>query len=193
MEGSNDNTPDQSIDDSRLLANRSNTEHHSSEFSLLVQHEPVQTEAQQREQLFPSELRARHAQAAERGQDTAETTSADRGITAKTEALLDHNRSEQESLTDSLLSMAQQLKASSQAFANSLESEKDVLGRATEGLDKNTSGLDAATKRMGYLRTMTEGRGWWGRMIMYAWIFGLMFVALFIVGFMPKLRFSPRL
>ena len=60
---------------------------------------------------------------------------------------------------------------------------------ATDGLDKNTSGLDAAQKRMGYLRRMTEGRGWRGRMMMYAWIGGLMFVALFIVGFLPKLRF----
>lgn len=55
--------------------------------------------------------------------------------------------------------MAQALKASSQAFSNSLESEKDILGRATEGLDKNTSGLEAASKRMGYLRRMTEGEG----------------------------------
>jgi len=105
-----------------------------------------------------------------------------------TEKMLSHNRTEQESLTESLLSMAQALKASSQAFSNSLESEKDIVGRATEGLDKNTSGLEAASKRMGYLRRMTEGKGWWGRMMMYAWIFGLMFAALFIVGFLPKLR-----
>jgi hypothetical protein len=100
-----------------------------------------------------------------------------------------HHRSEQEELTGSLLSMAQALKASSQSFSSSLESEKGTLGRAGEGLERNASGLEAASRRMGYLRQMSEGRGWWGRVMLYAWIFGLMFVAFFIVAFMPKLRF----
>jgi hypothetical protein len=85
--------------------------------------------------------------------------------------------------------MAQQLKQSSQAFSSSLEEEKSVLNRATEGLDKNELGLEAASRRMGYLRTMTEGRGWWGRMLMYAWIAGLMVLAILIVFVGPKLRF----
>ena len=109
--------------------------------------------------------------------------------TATTEALLTHNRTEQESLTSSLLSMAQQLKVSSQAFASSLEGEKGILSRATEGLDRNELGMEAAQRRMGYLRTMTEGRGWWGRMIMYGYIAGLMVLALVIVFVLPKLRF----
>ncbi|KAH0545142.1 hypothetical protein FGG08_000754 [Glutinoglossum americanum] len=106
-----------------------------------------------------------------------------------TEALLTHNRTEQENLTASLLSMASALKESSKNFADSLETEKAVLNRAGEGLDKNTQGMEAAKLRMGMLRRMTEGMGWWGRMMMYGWIAGLMFVALLLVGFLPKLRF----
>lgn len=70
-----------------------------------------------------------------------------------------------------------------------MESEKETVDRAGEGLDRNVTGLEAASKRMGYLRQMSEGKGWWGRMMLYAWIFGLMFAAFFIVAFMPKLRF----
>jgi len=146
----------------------------------------------ERDELFPTSLRSRHAQSSSQPIDTGHTSSSSTNptnVTATTEALLTHNRTEQESLTDSLLSMAQALKSSSQAFASSLESEKDILGRTGEGLEKNKSGLDAAQKRMGYLRKMSEGKGLWGRMMMYAWIFGLMLIALFIVGFLPKLRF----
>jgi hypothetical protein len=85
--------------------------------------------------------------------------------------------------------MAQQLKASSNAFASSLEEEKGILNRATEGLDKNELGMEAAQKRMGYLRTMSEGKGWWGRIILYGYIAGLMVLALVIVFVLPKLRF----
>ena len=107
----------------------------------------------------------------------------------QTEKVLSFNRSEQEDLTASLLSMAQALKVSSEQFATSLDSEKDVLSRASEGLDKNSSGMQAAEKRMTTLRRMTEGRGWLGRMLMYACIAGLWMMALVIVGFLPKLRF----
>ncbi|KAI9866090.1 MAG: hypothetical protein M1813_001651 [Trichoglossum hirsutum] len=106
-----------------------------------------------------------------------------------TEALLTHNRTEQETLTASLLSMASALKESSKHFADSLDSEKTILNRAGEGLDKNTQGLEAAKLRMGMLRRMTGGMGWLGRMLMYCWIVGLMIVALLLVGFLPKLRF----
>jgi len=106
-----------------------------------------------------------------------------------TETLLTHNRTEQESLTSSLLSMASALKNSSLAFGTSLEDEKPILDSTAKGLDKNELGLDAATRGMGRLRRMTEGRGWWGRMLMYAWIFGLWVVALVVVFVLPKLRF----
>ncbi|KAF3480077.1 uncharacterized protein GIQ15_05424 [Arthroderma uncinatum] len=105
------------------------------------------------------------------------------------ETSLSIDRQEQESLTDSLLTLAAQLKTSTHTFHTTLESEKSVLDRAVEGLDKNTSGLESAGQRMGMLRRMSEGRGWWGRMLMYLWIFGLWFVAIMIVYVGPKLRF----
>ncbi|EAS31340.3 uncharacterized protein CIMG_06819, partial [Coccidioides immitis RS] len=109
--------------------------------------------------------------------------------THDTETTLTNSRLEQDTLTESLLSLASQLKASSKSFQTHLESEKSVLSRATEGLDRNTTGLEAAGKRMGALRRMTEGRGWWGRVLMYLWIFGLWIVAVLIVFVGPKLRF----
>ena len=133
-----------------------------------------------------STLRARNQRAELFAGAKSSTTT---GIsTATTEALLTHNRTEQESLTSSLLSMAQQLKTSSHAFASSLEDEKSILSRATEGLDKNELGMEAAQRRMGHLRTMTEGRGWWGRMLMYAYIAGLMVLACVIVFVLPRIN-----
>jgi hypothetical protein len=85
--------------------------------------------------------------------------------------------------------MASALKASSQSFSSSLESEKTVLDSATSGLDKNEQGMEAAQRRVGALRRLTEGRGWWGRMVMYAYIAGLMVLAILIVFVLPKLRF----
>lgn len=106
-----------------------------------------------------------------------------------TEQILSTNRHEQESLTDSLLSLATQLKSSSTSFHTSLESERSVLDRAVDGLDATTSNMGAAEKRMGMLRKMTEGKGWWGRMMLYAWIAALWVVAILIVLLGPKLRF----
>ncbi|RYP15214.1 hypothetical protein DL765_005853 [Monosporascus sp. GIB2] len=109
--------------------------------------------------------------------------------TATTEAILDHHRAEQDRLTESLVRMATALKQSSRAFATSLEDERAVLDAAGEGLARGETGLEAATRRMGALRRMSEGRGWWGRMMLYAWIFGLAVLAVLIVFVLPKLRF----
>ncbi|PWY94831.1 hypothetical protein BO94DRAFT_582217 [Aspergillus sclerotioniger CBS 115572] len=106
-----------------------------------------------------------------------------------TEDTLSSHRAEQEDLTSSLLALASQLKSSSQAFHSSLEAEKSVLSRAVDGLDRTTGSMQAAERRMGMLRRMTEGKGWWGRMMLYAWIFGLWVVAILIVFLGPKLRF----
>ncbi|RDL41229.1 Uncharacterized protein BP5553_01208 [Venustampulla echinocandica] len=161
-----------------------------------------QREVQQPTSQAPTEptstLRSRnHAHEAERAKLLAPTTSVSTGAstgssslnTHTKEALLTHHRTEQESLTNSLLDMASALKASSQSFASSLEDEKDILNRATQGMDKNELGLESATRRMGMLRSMTEGKGWWGRMLMYAWIAGLALLAVLIVFVGPKLRF----
>jgi hypothetical protein len=115
------------------------------------------------------------------------TTTGDPSL-AQTEALLSHNRDEQESLTTSLLEMAKQLKQQSVHFGQTLEDDKGVLDRAVSGLDRNQLGLDAASRRMGTLRQMTEGKGWLARLKLYAMIFGLWLVAFLIVFVGPKIR-----
>ncbi|PNY24573.1 Uncharacterized protein TCAP_05497 [Tolypocladium capitatum] len=109
--------------------------------------------------------------------------------TATAEAILDHQRAEQDVLSDSILKMAGALKASSQRFSTTLEADKEVLGRAGDAVDKTERGMEAARGRMGALRRMTEGKGWWGRMMLYAWVYGLMVTLMVLVFVMPKLRF----
>ncbi|OOQ82486.1 synaptobrevin [Penicillium brasilianum] len=116
------------------------------------------------------------------------TTASSSSDTTKEDAL-STSRLEQEDLTTSLLSLATQLKTSTQLFQSTLENEKSVLDRAVSGIDKTSSTMEAAGQRMGMLRRMTEGKGWWGRMMLYAWIFGLWVVAVLIVFVGPKLRF----
>lgn len=125
-----------------------------------------------------STLRNRNAQPAQQIQPTQ----------SKEDALSAH-RHEQEDLTSSLLALATQLKTSSQSFQSQLESEKSVLARAVDGIDRTASNMDAAERRMGLLRRMTEGKGWWGRMMLYAWIFAGWALAILIVFVGPKLRF----
>lgn len=119
-----------------------------------------------------------------RGEATSPQTS-----TATAEAILDHQRVEQDALSDSILKMAGALKASSQRFSTTLEADKEALGRAGEGMDRTERGMDATRGGMGALRRMTEGKGWWGRMILYAWVYGLMLSLVLLVFVMPKLRF----
>ncbi|KAK0636852.1 hypothetical protein B0T17DRAFT_587871 [Bombardia bombarda] len=109
--------------------------------------------------------------------------------TSTTEAILDHQRAEQDRLSESILSLASSLKQSSQAFAQHLEEEREVVARAGDGMDKAGQGMEAVTRRMALLRTMTEGVGWWGRMRLYAIVYGLMLVVLLLVGVGPKFRF----
>lgn len=108
---------------------------------------------------------------------------------AQTDALLSHERDEQESLTTNLLDMAKLLKQQSINFSNTLEGDKSVVDRALAGLDKNTLNMDAASRRMGTLRRMTEGKGWWDRMKLYGMIAGLWLIAFLIVFVGPKIRF----
>jgi hypothetical protein len=107
---------------------------------------------------------------------------------SKNEALLTHNRHEQETLTTSLLGLARQLKEQSQHFSSTLEAEKEVMKRAEGGLDQNARGMEAAEKRMGALRRMSEGQGWWGRIKLYGCIAGLWLGCFLLVFLVPKLR-----
>lgn len=111
------------------------------------------------------------------------THSADR------ETLLNADRTEQEAIKNSLVTLARQLKASSQAFGASLEGEKLILNQAETGLDKNAMGMEAAEKRMGRLRRMTEDRGWFRRIKLYAIIAAMWLGAFLLVFIGPKLRF----
>lgn len=130
--------------------------------------------------------------------DTAQTTGAKSLLlgnrkeiseVSTTEAILDHQRKEQEIVTEDLLRMASHLKLSSQKFGEALQEDKEELGRATEGLGKNELSLEAAARRMGAITKMTEGKGWYGRIMLYAWIYGLMVVLVLVVFVLPKLRF----
>lgn len=81
------------------------------------------------------------------------------------------------------------LKQKAQEFNVAIEIDKEVTNKTAEGLEKNAQGMDAAGRRMGTLRRMSEGKGWWGRMMLYAWIGGLWVAAIMLVFVGPKFRF----
>lgn len=152
----------------------------------------------------PSELRPRRQQPPLQASDNrsaASTTAREalfsgrsqsqepsRSNLSKSETMLSHNRTEQENLTTSLLSLASALKQSSQQFGASLETEKETLRRAEGGLDKSAQGMEAAEKKMGALRRMSEGQGWWGRVKLYGFIFALWVFCFLVVFVGPKIR-----
>jgi hypothetical protein len=116
------------------------------------------------------------------------TTTGDASLD-QTDAILSQNRTEQDALTTSLIDMAKQLKQQSIHFGQTLEGDQSVLDRAMSGLDHSSQGMEAAGQKMGTLRRMTEGKGWWDRMKLYAMIFGLWIFAYLFVFFGPKIRF----
>ncbi|KAI1805668.1 hypothetical protein F4811DRAFT_514738 [Daldinia bambusicola] len=118
------------------------------------------------------------------------TARPDASTTATTsEAIMDLHRAEQDQLTSSMVGMARALKQSSRRFAASLREDEDAVRAAGANLERNERGLGAVAGRMGALRRMTEGKGWWGRVILYAWIAGLAVFAVLLVFVFPKLRF----
>lgn len=151
--------------------------------------------APQAETTTSSTLRSRTTNPSTAAPDTAETTAlfgnrANQPVAlTTTEAILDHQRREQDMISESILKMATDLKASSLSFSEKLVLDKDVVSRAGQGLDKNERGLEAAARRMGMLRRATEGKGWFGRIMLYLWIYGLMLVLVVVVFGLPKLRF----
>ncbi|MCJ1385442.1 hypothetical protein MMC17_008565 [Xylographa soralifera] len=102
--------------------------------------------------------------------------------------ILESDSSTQAQLTSSLVQLAAALKQSSLMLSASLVEDNVTLSTTASALDKNTDGMSAASKRMGMLRSMSEGRWWWGRMLLYGMIGVLWLVALTIVFLMPKLR-----
>ncbi|KAI0386149.1 hypothetical protein F5Y04DRAFT_116513 [Hypomontagnella monticulosa] len=120
---------------------------------------------------------------------TSDPSSSSATATATTEAIIDHHRAEQDKLTESMVGMARALKESSRRFASSLQEDQDVLQSTSRNLERNEAGLGAVAGRMGALRRMTEGKGWWGRMLLYLYIAGLAVFAVLLVFVFPKLRF----
>lgn len=105
------------------------------------------------------------------------------------EAILDRERREQEEITEAMSKITKELKLSSLRFSEALDEDKEMTEQAAKGLSSNELGLEAAARKIGALTRMTEGKGWWGRIILYAWIYGLMAVLVLVVFVLPKLRF----
>ncbi|KAL7626903.1 hypothetical protein AAE478_003677 [Parahypoxylon ruwenzoriense] len=120
---------------------------------------------------------------------TTDPTAAAAAATATAEAIMDHHRAEQDQLTASMVAMARALKESTHKFSSALREDQDVLQAAGRGLERNERGLGAVAGRMGALRRLAEGKGWWGRVLLYAWIAGLALFAVLLVFVFPKLRF----
>lgn len=121
--------------------------------------------------------------------DTSTATSSGFSNLDTTERILLSDSRTHEELTTSLVSMAVQLKQQARAFQGALDLDKGLLDRALEGLDKNVAGMAAAGQRMQFLRKMSEGQGWFGRMKLYAMIMGMWVLAILLVFVGPKLRF----
>jgi len=128
--------------------------------------------------------------------DTARTTSASLfeksdgepvGVTSE-EAVLDHHRREQEALSEDILRLAKALKEKSLVTSRMLEDDKDVVDRVGEGMNTTTDSLSAASRSMALLTRMTEGKGWWGRLLLLGMVYGSMLVLLLFFLFLPKLR-----
>ena len=125
-----------------------------------------------------------------RGKDQpVESTTSGFSSLPATEKTLLADSAAHENITTSLVQLATELKQRTRNFEASLDSDKGLVDRVLEGLDKNVTGMDAASKRIGMLRRMSEGKGWWGRIMLYAWIFGLWIAAILLVFVGPKLRF----
>ena len=94
--------------------------------------------------------------------------------TATTEAILDHQRVEQEAISESILKLAGALKAQSQAFSHALEEDRETVERAGQGMDKTGEGMNKVSGRMDTLTKLTSGEGYLGRMLLYGQVYGLM-------------------
>jgi hypothetical protein len=148
--------------------------------------EPPKDIKKTREDLFStSTIRRRDGQATSTADDTVLKAS---GVSTH-EKQMHASSADQEALTSSLVSLAAQLKQQSRAFQFGLDQDKSLLNRALEGLDRNISGMEAASNNMQFLKRMSEGEGWLGRMKLYAIIFAMWAVAILLVFVMPKFRF----
>lgn len=75
-------------------------------------------------------------------------SNASRPSTQSVDTLLSHHRSEQDTLTSELVSMAKLLKNNSIAFSGLLDKDKQLISEAEEKLDKNLSGMTSQGDRL---------------------------------------------
>ncbi|KAK4947579.1 hypothetical protein LTR10_013525 [Elasticomyces elasticus] len=106
-----------------------------------------------------------------------------------TERTLLNSSREQEDITVKLVDMAVRLKQQSKNMQFSLEQDKTFLGRATQAMEVSVSSMEAASKNMQFLKRMSEEEGLFGRLKLYAIIFGMWVAAFLLVFVCPKLRF----
>lgn len=142
-----------------------------------------------RQELFAnSEVRRRGGKQDHSSDTSGAQTTGFSNLQSTERSLLNSSRAH-EDLTASLVSMAVQLKQQSKAMQFSLEQDKSLVDRALEGLDISLTGMAAASKNMAFLTRMSEEEGWFGRMKLYAMIFGMWIAGFLLVFVCPKLRF----
>lgn len=148
----------------------------------------TKAEKSPKEELFSSSNLRRRIPGHDDGSGSKAQTSGFSNLPA-TERSLQHSSRINEDIATSLVNMATQLKQEQRKLQFSLQQDSGILGRAMEGLDVSLSGMEAASKNMKFLTRMSEEEGWFGRMKLYAMIFGMWIVAFVLVFAAPKLRF----
>ncbi|KAI9897204.1 hypothetical protein N3K66_008226 [Trichothecium roseum] len=113
---------------------------------------------------------------------------AEQASTATAEALLDRQARERDGMAEKVYEMARAMRRQQDDMADALGAEKELLGRTAETMERSAGGMRLATGRLGQFARMTEGKGWWGRVILYAWVYGLMLALVLLVFVLPKLR-----
>ncbi|KAI1613190.1 hypothetical protein EDD36DRAFT_465322 [Exophiala viscosa] len=145
----------------------------------------VEEEPASKDDLFSSSTTRRRRG---RGEEPNAQTSGFSNMQSTERTLLDSSR-EQEDITVKLVDMAVRLKQQSKNMQFSLEQDKTFLGRATQAMEVSVSSMEAASKNMQFLKRMSEEEGLFGRLKLYAIIFGMWVAAFLLVFVCPKLRF----
>lgn len=148
----------------------------------------TKAEKRPREELFNSSNLRRRIPGQDDSSESKAQTSGFSNLPATERSLRDSSRIH-EDIATSLVNMATQLKQEQRKLQFSLQQDSGILGRAMEGLDVSLSGMEAASKNMKFLTRMSEEEGWFGRMKLYAMIFGMWITAFVLVFAGPKLRF----
>lgn len=99
------------------------------------------------------------------------------------------DQDDQEALTASLVSLAALLKSSTHDMHARLEADRSLLDVTLDTMNASATNMTQTGQRVGVLRQMSEGKGWWGRVLLYAVVAGLWVVALVVMLGLPKLRF----